>query len=122
MNKTPTGGTMKFKKKEAGHYICEIGVFEDLYGETSARYEIHVCKYFPGEMTWTGQNYYWSWEIFHFGTSVLTPDGFYHPTFADCKRFALMAFEDWNEKRETKSRADLKKMVENMGFSTERWA
>ena len=90
---------MKFKKKQTGHYICEIGVFEDLYGETSAEFEIHVCKYFPGEMTWTGQNYYWSWEIFQFGKSVLTPDGFYHPTFADCKRYALEAFANLKEKQ-----------------------
>jgi hypothetical protein len=81
MNKTPTGGTMKFKKKEAGQYICEID-----------GYIIDVAKYYPGEMWWDNQNFYWAWTI-STPNGEITPGGNYQRRMNDCKIDSLEMLE-----------------------------
>lgn len=53
--------------------------------------EITVSKYFPGEMWWVDQNFYWAWQIDTADGNQFSPGGEYERTMADCKRYALKA-------------------------------
>lgn len=71
--------------------------YETILGDGTT---ITVAKFFPGEMWWADQNFYWAWRIDYMldnghGPRLYQafPGGEYQRTMADCKRDALSAAE-----------------------------